>query len=356
MTSTCEIERTAEREGAGERWRRRTLTIPLYLTAAWLCVRALPVLVAVALFADLLLRRRWLLTRCVLAFSLYLICEAGGILGSFLLWIANGACFGGMSPRYQRWNYALQSLWARTLLDGACRIFSLQVEVEGEDAVAPGPILLLVRHASTIDTLLASRFVSRRHRLRLRYVMKRELLWDPCLDIVGHRLPNVFVRRGSAQAEREIASVRNLARDLGPDDGVIIYPEGTRFTHAKRTAILEKLRVAGESHRLQRAESFRHVLPPRLGGTLAVLEARPDLDCVFLAHVGFEVVGSLNDLWNGRLIGRRIRLKFWRVPSADIPSGEGARGDWIHREWQEVDNWIDQQTDGLPENRHGEAA
>ena len=38
-------------------------------------------------------------------------------------------------------------------------------------------------------------YVSRRYHLRLRYVLKRELLWDPCLDIVGQRVPNIFVDR-----------------------------------------------------------------------------------------------------------------------------------------------------------------
>ena len=58
--------------------------------------------------------------------------------------------------------------------------------------------------------LLAAALLSRPHGVRLRYVLKRELLWDPCLDIVGHRLPNAFVRRGSRDTAGDVAAVRGL--------------------------------------------------------------------------------------------------------------------------------------------------
>jgi 1-acyl-sn-glycerol-3-phosphate acyltransferase len=61
------------------------------------------------------------------------------------------------------------------------------------------------------------------------------------LDIVGNRLANCFVRRNSGDSDREIAAVQRLMEDLGPNDGVLIYPEGTRFTEAKRRRILDHL-------------------------------------------------------------------------------------------------------------------
>ena len=41
------------------------------------------------------------------------------------------------------------------------------------------PVIQLVRHASTADTILCAGVIANRRRLRLRYVLKRELLWDP---------------------------------------------------------------------------------------------------------------------------------------------------------------------------------
>ena len=47
--------------------------------------------------------------------------------------------------------------------------------------------------------------VAREARIRLRYVLKHELRWDPCLDIVGWRLPNAFVRRGAQDTAGDVA-------------------------------------------------------------------------------------------------------------------------------------------------------
>jgi 1-acyl-sn-glycerol-3-phosphate acyltransferase len=86
-------------------------------------------------------------------------------------------------------------------------------------------VIVLMRHASLADSLLPAVLLGTRG-LRLRYVLKRELLWDPCLDVVGQRLPNAFIRRGSGESDAEIDAIRALGRDLGDDEGVLIYPEG----------------------------------------------------------------------------------------------------------------------------------
>ena len=75
-------------------------------------------------------------------------------------------------------------------------------------------MLLFPRHVSVADTLLPAVFVSSRNGILLRHVLKRELLWDPCLDIVGNRLPNCFVRRDSRDSAREIRAVAALAHDV----------------------------------------------------------------------------------------------------------------------------------------------
>ena len=95
--------------------------------------------------------------------------------------------------------------------------------VEGAELGENGPYHLFIRHASVADTVLAVGFLCAPYRMRLRYVLKHELLWDPCLDIVGLRIPNAFVKRGSGDSEAEIEKVRALAKDLGPKDGLENY-------------------------------------------------------------------------------------------------------------------------------------
>jgi 1-acyl-sn-glycerol-3-phosphate acyltransferase len=328
-------------ETAWARWGRRTLTVPLYLLLGTLTVALLPVTIALALATDAVRRTGHLVTlRCTLAITLYFTCEAVGIVASCVLWVANGLWPGGTAERLLTWNLLLQRLWARTLFASATRLFSMHVEVMGEESVRRGPLFLFCRHASTLDTLLPAVFASQPYTLRLGHVMKRELLWDPCLDIVGQRTRNAFVRRGSDARDKEIALLRQLAMAGTERDGVLLFPEGTRFSPAKRERALVHLADTRQFARLERAKRLQHVLPPHRGGALALLETRPDVDVAFLAHVGFEGTANLNDIWRGKLIGRTIRLYFWRVPSAAIPQTTENRVEWLDAQWGRIDAWI----------------
>jgi len=294
------------------------------------------------LTVDVAGRRRWATTRCLLFILLYLSCEVVGLAACMATWLLQGVAG---RARYLHWNFRLESWWANTLFSGAQRIFSMRLAVEGVEAVSRGPFLLFLRHASIGDTLLPAILISRPHGIVLRYVLKQELLWDPCLDVVGNRLANYFVRRGSGDTENEIAAVQRLLDDLGPHDGVLLYPEGTRFTEAKRRRVLDRLAASDDETARRRASSLRHILPPRLGGALGLLEVNRGADAVFCAHVGFEGAGTFRDLINGTLIDQLIRVVFWRVAFSDIPTQRAERVDWLWRHWKRMDDWIDERAD-----------
>ena len=324
-------------ETALARWARRAITIPGYTIAATLAIAVLPLSVPLVLAHDALRRNRWSGVRSLLALTHYLVGEALGILASGALWVAALVA----PSREAAWNFRLQCWWASWLYGGTRLLYGLEMHVRGEAAVRNGPMLLLMRHASVIDTLLPAVLVSSRTGVQLRTVMKRELLWDPCLDLVGQRLRNAFVRRGQGGSEAEVERVREVARDIGPREGVLLFPEGTRFTPQKRQQVLARLSESAEPKHLERARSLQHVLPPRLGGVLALLEEAPGVDVVFCVHTGFECLRTLNDLWNGELVGRTIDVEFWRVRAEMIPIERAARIDWIFEQWARVDAWLD---------------
>lgn len=323
-------------EAVFSRWRRRAITIPGYIAAAALFVVALPLLLAVALVADLVLRNRFALSRTVAMLTWYFAMEAVGLTAAAGVWLLRPA----LGDRYDAANFSLQCLWARALFGGARLLYGMRVDVEGMDALLPGPILLLMRHASVADTLLPAVLVSSRTGLRLRYVMKRELLWDPCLDVVGQRLPNAFVRRGTRDAA-QIEAVRALATGLGADEGVQLYPEGTRWTPERRRAVIDRLARSADPKLLERAQALQWLLPPRLGGVLALLEAAPEADVVFAVHTGFEGVRALSDVWRGTLVGTRVQVRFERIPASEIPSAREARIEWILGHWARLDSWLE---------------
>lgn len=300
---------------------------------------SLPLTLPMAALYDGLRRRRGASLRFLAFLVGYLSCELAGVVACFGIWLP--FALGIVSrERFLAWNFALQRAWAVALLGIARRLYRLQLEIEGESCAKPGPLLVFARHASLIDTLLPAALLSARQGLRLRYVLKRALLLDPCLDVVGQRLPNVFVRRDGVDSAREIRSVRALARALGPDEGILLYPEGTRFTPAKRRRALLRLSESRQPDLAVRAAKLERVLPPRLGGSLALLDACAGIDLLLLGHVGLEGLTRPRHLWDGALLDRTVRIRFWRIAASEIPADEPGRVAWLYTTWERLDRWI----------------
>ncbi len=320
---------------------RRSITVPLYTLLFLIGVATAIVWVPALTIVDRSRSGVRAALRCGLFFVYYLGIEVVGIAAAFAVWCVRWLRPGVTPEQYQRWNLALEHTWGQALLAGSQRIFGFRIEVEGTQAVASGPMLLLLRHASVADTLLAAHAISKPYGWSFRYVMKRELLWDPCIDIVGLRVPNYFVDRASDDPASEVEAVRELMQGLSDSEGILIYPEGTRFTIAKRERILGRLE-AQPSPNLERSRRLQNVLPPRLGGSLALLDANPGLDAVFCAHEGFDSAGTFWDLWTGCLVDRRIRVCFWRIPFSEIPKDFDGRVEWLFDQWDRVDAWVGQ--------------
>lgn len=311
-------------------------------------VLALPLLLPLALVVDLFRAagRRSFVSMRLLSFGVcFLATEVSGLVLLFFVWLSSPGRPGLRAARtwpVQRWYTAMHFRALRA-------IFRLRFEVEGGESATPGPLLVLVRHASIIDTLVPAVFLANVHHIRLRYVLKRELLVDPCLDLAGHWLPNRFVARDGADTAREVDAVRSLKAGLEADEGVLLYPEGTRFTAAKRLRAIERLSGLARA----RAERLQHLLPIRPGGVLALLDAPPACDVLFVGHHGLEGFAHVADILRGALVGRTVRLRFWRIPVASIPARPDARLDWLAREWQCMDDWLSAEA---AENTHDRAA
>lgn len=322
-----------------ETLRRRLVSVPGFVSAWIVWIGLLPIALPLLALIDLAHRRGGVTTRAAAFVAVFLSCEVAGIAASAALWMWRQA-IGMDQSRWTGLHFRLEAWWGSTLFRALAWIFDLRLQVEGEADLGRGPYLLLIRHTSSADTLLASALVSAPLGMRLRYVLKRELLWDPCIDIVGNRLPNVFVDRDSDDSASEIERIRTLAADLGPSDGLAIYPEGTRYSEHKRQRVLERFERSGNVRMLEYARSLDAVLPPRPGGTLGLLEAAPEADVVFCAHTGFDRVASLSRIWSGALVRSTIRVRFVRIAREGVPEGRDARVAWLLAEWRKVDAWV----------------
>ena len=313
---------------------RRLATIPLAFLLPVPALAALPVLLAAALVADAL-RSKGSAARALCFILVYILLQPVGLALAGAFWLEKLA--GGSQELFLDRNRRLQGWWAGRLVRTLAALFKLRIEVDGDVPDCAGRVLL-VMHSSAADTLLPMLAVAIPQELDARYVLKEELRWDPCLDIVGSRLPNAFIRRGAG--ESEIRRISALGRGLGQGTFVVLYPEGTRFTPEKKEKLARRFKEKGMDRLAALAGSLQHCLPPRTAGALELLAEAGAEEAVFMAHRGFEGVTSMTDLFNGALLGREIRMHFW---VAGVPEDPGARKEWLFDRWLKLDKWLGSQ-------------
>ncbi|MCC5888871.1 MAG: 1-acyl-sn-glycerol-3-phosphate acyltransferase [Gammaproteobacteria bacterium] len=327
--------------------RRRLLTLPILFLATFLITAGLPLWLLLAWVSGLLIQGARAAPRVLLFLTAFLWCEVIGVLASAWLWLRHGWRHDAASrQQFLEANFRLQFWWAERLKRAAAWLFRLRFSVEGAENLDGDGVIMLPRHCSIGDTLIPIVFYCAARDRRLRYVLKRELLFDPCLDIVGNRLPNYFVDRAAQDTGREVDGIKALAAGLPADQGVLIYPEGTRFSAAKRQTLLARLQTR-DPELATRAAAWDRLLPPRSAGPVGLLLANPGRDLVFCAHTGFEGSASFTTLFNGSWLDTEVRVKFWRVPFADLPRDAPGLKVFLHAQWDRMNDEVTRLQDGF---------
>ena len=299
---------------------------------AVLLLVTVPVWVPVTLVADLVRgRRRVPLARLVFFALMWSWLEIAGLLGALVLTLTG-------RRRSLSANFALQRWWADSVVAAVRTATGMTLTVSGLDDVGPGPIVVLGRHVSLIDSVISASILAGRARLNPRYVLKRELEWDPCLDIVGHRLPNWFVDRSSSNVPAELEGIAAMADSLGEGEVAVVFPEGTRANDEKRARIFASLTERNPA-RAERLAGLRHLLPPRPAGADALLRAVPDADVVLMWHTGLEGLdgfgGIVRAISKGRLA---VSVGLRRYVRAEVPMDRFVQ--WLDDRWCEMDRLV----------------
>jgi 1-acyl-sn-glycerol-3-phosphate acyltransferase len=306
------------------------VTIPAVAAAALTLTLSLPLWLPVAVVVDLVrLNFRLPVARLMLFGLSWAWIEMSGLTLAFGAWLSGR---GGD----QELHYRLMAWWTNTLMTALRTTTGLKVDVGGDDALSAGDAIVLSRHASLGDSLVSAWVFCCHAGLNPRYVLKRELLSDPCLDVVGLRVPNYFLDREAADGDAELAEITDLSRGLGERSVAVIFPEGTRSSPAKRERALTIIAEHDED-RAREMTHLRHLLPPRPAGTRALLAGAPESDLIFIWHTGFD---GLND-FRGILerLARRphpAKLVASRVARSEVPSGEEFDA-WLDGEWLHMD-------------------
>ncbi len=315
---------------------RRVISISVVLVGLPLWLATAPIWLSLALLADVV-SGYWRLptVRLGLATGVYLAHNTIGVFGSAWLWST-----GGFGRRLDLDAHrALQGWWANSLLQWAGRLLGVRIQPFDVDRLPDRTFVLLSRHASMADAILPAAVVAGPMGRFVHYVLKRELRWDPSLDIVGTRLGNHFVAR-DGDTDTEAAAIERLAAEALPDSVLVIFPEGTYSTPQARQRVVASLRRKGSDEAAARAEKLEQLLPPRPAGTLAMLRSQPEADVVVLGHVGLEGVAEVRGLRRRLPLTEPVEVRLWVHPRSELPASDAELTVWLHDRWQELDHWV----------------
>src|ERR1700760_3142371 len=331
---------------------RRLVLAPIVVLIALALVVLFPVLGTVAAILGLVhlsrsgrmrgLRLLWFMT-------VWLAGETAALAALLGLWVASG--FGGRmrTEPYQNRNYATIKWFLGHVYRAAEHTFGLKLEIEEPEATAgeriarlTRPVIVLSRHAGPGDSVLLVHTLLSLYQRRPRVVMKATLQLDPILDVVANRVPNVFIRHQDAGHQIFTEQIERLASGLGPDGALVIFPEGGNWTPGRWRRGIQRLQDRGRGDLAARARQMPNLLPPRGGGVLAAVRARPSADVVFVAHAGLDEMVTVADVWRDLPINQTVVARWWRVPADQVPrdAGHEAQVKWLYDWWQLIDAWI----------------
>ena len=310
---------------------RRAVTVPAVAFCAATLTASAPLWVPLTAGADLLRGRRHLPSLRAPSFALgWSALETAGVAASAALWATGHG-------RDHDAHFTLQRWWADRLINVPHQTAGLALQAQGAAGLAPGPIIMCARHASLADALIPMWLLGQAG-MRPRYVLKDSLQLDPCLDIVGNRLPNHFIDRDPSGNPTEIAALRRLSHGMGRHDACVIFPEGLVVTQATRARALQRI-AARDPARLPRTSTLRVLAPVRPSGTAALLSGAPGADLVFVTHTGLESLQRLIDAPRQIPLGRPVRISINRVARQEIPGG-AAFTPWLDAQWADLDHQL----------------
>ncbi len=221
---------------------------------------------------------------------------------------------------------------------------SLPLDTRGLEGLSTNEWYLVVsNHQSWVDILVLQAVFNRRIPF-LKFFLKQQLIWVPFLGLAWWALDFPFMRRHSPEYLEKHPEKRGEDLDVTRracekfrliPTSVMNFVEGTRFTERKHAAF---------------KSPYRHLLPPRPGGTSFVLSAMGGMLHSML-DVTIAYAGRTPSLWDlccGRMGTvtvdiRRRPIDEWMSTGdyAGDPAFRARFKDWLAGIWTEKDQLLD---------------
>ena len=324
---------------------RRPLTITTWIVISVVVLVGSPLLLVLGLVASAVRRRRepllwarFLIAYCARELAVLVACGA--------LWLWSGFGVRMRTARFQQLHYRLLGWFLHSLSARALDLLGVGVapgrSPEAEEALCQDqPLLFFSRHAGPGDTLLiVDRLLTEYNRLP-RVVFKDALTLDPCLDLIGYRLPNAVL--DTSEREESERRIEEVTSGLPPRGVLMLFPEGGNYSPRRRRRALRKLWQKRRRREAQAAERMENVMPPHPTGALAALRSRPEADVVFAAHTGLGLAATAAELWRKLPTGRTLKSRMWLAPASERPRDPDEQVKWLYGWWKRLDEWIELQ-------------
>ena len=305
-----------------------------------LALAALPLALPALAIGDLLRARTRLPSVRRYLFALqYLVNDSVEILAAGPYWVLAGFGTRLRSPSSIERHRRLQQ-WSLDLLERrAEQLLGLRIEMSSEDHAAlegpdgRQPMIVVSRHVSLFDASLPG-FVTHRAGYTSRGIIMAELLADPGFDLLYGRLGSVFIPRDGGPSAT--TAITDMVRGADPATAYVLFPEGRLFRPDVLDRSIGRLATT-DPERAGRLGGLTHLLPPRPGGMLTLLDALPDADVVVLDHRGLDRYRRLADIARSAPITDPITVTARRIPRSQIPSDHAARTRWLDDIWLALD-------------------
>ena len=221
---------------------------------------------------------------------------------------------------------------------------SLPLDMRGLEGLSTREWYLVVsNHQSWVDILVLQAVFNRRIPF-LKFFLKQQLIWVPFLGLAWWALDFPFMRRHSPEYLEKHPEKRGEDLDVTRracekfrliPTSVMNFVEGTRFTERKHAAF---------------KSPYRHLLPPRPGGTSFVLSAMGGMLHSMLDDT-IAYTGRIPSFWDlccGRLgtvtVDIRRRPIDERLAAGDYAGDPAFRArfkEWLAALWTEKDELLD---------------
>ncbi|MGI9612063.1 MAG: 1-acyl-sn-glycerol-3-phosphate acyltransferase [Acidimicrobiales bacterium] len=322
-------------------WVRRPVGITTLILLALLLPLLAPIALLVTLILDLLnggrpfrRTRAYVLIAGLVAVDLAGLVMVGGV------WLISPLGWDLKKERTQKQFGWVMTAWTTSLIRVIAAVMPLTMHIDELDPdVLKGNAIVIGRHRSLLDAVLPA-VIFGNLGLTALYTLKEDLRREPNIDLVGHWMGHRFVTRAPQNLETELEPIRALGGRLEDSNVAVIFPEGTFFTAERKAKIIRSIEEKDPGH-AEQARALNHLLPPRPGGTLALLDGAPDADIIVFGHSGFELYGSIPQILKNIGTGNEVHFCAWRIPRETVPLDREEQIEWLFDVWAELDAWID---------------